>query len=137
MYILTPRAAQISSHWFLLIACSLVYYNYSTQVIICQIGQYILTMVVWSPQICCKPLIWCDRTLAVYNSYILGHAHHEKGVSYSYMLCLFSIAIYFKILDWQITKAKAEIVSVWYLCWHFALFILNIHLLTINTMIKI
>ena len=129
---LTPRAAQISSHWFLLLACCLVYCNYSTQIVICQIGQYILTMVVWSPRISSKTLIWSDRSLAVYNAYILGHAHHEKGVSYSYMLSLFSLVFYFKLLDWHITKAKTDIVSIWYLYWHFSLFILNVHLLTIT-----
>ncbi len=132
MYIFTPQAAQISCHSFLLIACCFVYYNYSTEVVVVQIGQYIMTMVVWCPRIASKTLIWSDRSLAVYNAYILGNAYHEKGVSYSYMLCLFLLATYFKQLDWQITKAKADIVSIWYLCWHFSIFIINIHLLTIT-----
>lgn len=128
---LTPRVAQLSSHWFILIACYLVYSNYSPQLVICEIGQYILTMVVWSPRISSKPLIWSDRCLAVYNAYIFGNELHEKGVSYSYMLTLFSLPLYFKLLDWKITKANQDIVSIWYLCWHFSLFLLSIHLMTI------
>ncbi len=130
--ILTTQAAQISSHWFLLSSFCLVYCNYSRHIVICQIGQYILTMVVWSPRIASKPLIWCDRSLAVYHAYTLLNAHHEKGVSYSYMLILLTLPLYFKLLDWQITKAKANIVTIWYLCWHFSLFMVNIHLLSIT-----
>ena len=129
-YVLTTHTAQISSHWFLMLAFCLVYCNYPRRVIIGQIGQYMMTIIVWSPIKVSKTLVWTDRSLSLYNMLILGKAHRDiKRISYIYMFCLLTLAVSFKLLDWHISKAKADKVTIWYLVWHINIFVLNLHLM--------
>ena len=92
------RVARISSHWFLVLAVYLYYCDYSTLVVLGQLGQYALTWLVWSPPVTAG-FIWADRCMAVANMAILSTAHHQRtGASYMYMLGLLAVALCFKLL---------------------------------------
>ena len=118
-------AGRVSSNVFLVLALILHSLEYPPVVVLGQLLQYRLSVAVWSPPVD-GLVLWCDRCTALVNVCLLGAAHYQRGVSLQVMLALFPLAFVCKSVDWCV--AHGDNVTVWYLCWHGSLFVLNLGL---------
>ena len=123
----------VTSHGFLILACTLYYAGYPIRTVLGQLCQYCLSTLIWTSFVSTK-ILWMDRTIAILNIVSLGLAHVQQGILMDDIWPALCFTISFKLVDWSVCLNGC---SLWYFWWHFNLLANNVSIVMTKKTIPI